>query len=167
MFTGTSRLLSITALFLLIVGLSACQPSAVGVPATETQSPSSSTPTPTQPSPTPIPTANFAPEDILGIWKHEDQDRGTLFLVFLDDGTYRASHGSPDVVIHSGKYTLEDRVFTFVDGWECSDSAGVYMIRISGGGKYLLFETLDDACAERPSALKSIRWDQVEATPAP
>jgi len=166
MFTGSSRLLPVTVLFLIIVGLSACQPSTVDVPATETQSPPS-TVTPAQPSPTPIPTANFAPEDVLGIWMHEDQDRGILFLVFLDDGTYRASHGSPDVVIHSGKYTLEDRVFTFVNGWECPDSSGVYVIRISGGGKYLLFEKLDDTCADRPSALKSIRWDQVEATPAP
>ena len=173
MFNGIFRLIATAVLFLLIVGLSACQPStvvpALVVPAvTETQSPAP-TITPTQPSPTPIPTANFAPEDIIGVWARSDPDRGDLFITISSDGSYSASHGTPDDIVHSGAYTLDGRLFTFVDGWNCSPEAttpGQYVIRLTAG-KYLLFEPYKDTCPDRPSVFKSLRWDKFEATPAP
>ncbi len=168
MFTGISRILSITVFFLMVIGLSACQPSAVVVPATETHPPPP-TVIPAQPSPTPFPTANFSPEDIIGIWTRSDPDRGELFIIINSDGSYITSHGTPDGIIHAGFYTLDGRLFTFVDGWNCSPAAttpGQYIIRLTGG-KYLLFEPVNDTCPDRPGILKSYRWDRVKMTPVP
>ncbi len=169
MFTGISRYLFS---FVLIVALSACQPApdtaAPASPSPEPPSPTS-TPAPTQEQVTPIPTANFLLEDILGIWTRSDPERGDLFIIINSDGSYNASHGSPDSIVHAGAYTLEGRIFTFVDGWDCSPeetTPGQYILRLSGG-KYLLFEPYNDTCPDRPSAFKSYRWDRVEPTPTP
>jgi len=152
------------------MALSACQPESLA-----TAAPPSPTiaftiqPAQTQltTSATPIPTANFVPEDLLGIWTRSDLDRGTLFLVFNENGTYVAAHGRPDAIVHSGDYLFDGKVFTFFNGWDCDDMSGVYAFRITGGGKYLLLEPLNDNCPDRPAALKGYRWDRVEATPTP
>jgi hypothetical protein len=167
MFTGTLRYLFS---FVLIVVLSACQPA---VAAIDTPSPSPQPPqatlTQTQEPVTPIPTADFLPEDIIGVWTRSDPERGDLFIIINSDGSYVASHGSPDGITHSGSYTVDGRIFTFVDGWDCSSEAdipGQYVIRLLSG-KYLLFAPYNDACPDRPSAFKSYRWDRMEPTPTP
>ena len=139
------------------------------IPETPTLLTPTVTPAPTD-SPTPIPTANFLLGDILGMWTRSDPDRGTLFLIFNEYGSYIASHGTPEGIVHSGNFTLDDRIFTFVNGWDCSpvgEVAGQYVLRLAGGGKYLLFEPLNDECPDRPSAFKSLRWDRVAVTPTP
>ncbi|MEW6400894.1 MAG: hypothetical protein AB1649_03785 [Chloroflexota bacterium] len=122
-------------------------------------------PTPTSSAlPTAIPTADFTIEDISGTWTRIDPERGQLFLILDANGNYTASHGSPDDVVHAGTYSLEDRMFTFLDGWDCSpaeQSPGKYVIRLAGEGKYLLFEPDEDACPDRPESLKGFRWDRV------
>lgn len=166
---------------LLIIGLIACQPVATEAPVMEATEAAStptavvSTPTPLPPTPvpltpTPIPTANFTPADIIGMWTRSDPDRGTLFLIFSEGGAYVASHGTPEGVVHAGKYTLDGRIFTFVSGWNCSplgETEGQYILRLAGEGKFLLFDTIEDKCPDRPSALKSFRWDLVVSTPTP
>jgi hypothetical protein len=132
------------------------------VPPTETQAPAESS--------TPIPTANFTLPDIIGLWTRSDPDRGTLFLIFNEDGSYVASHGTPEGIVHSGTFTLDGRIFTFVNGWDCSpldETKGEYILRLTGGGKYLLFEPLNDECPDRPSAFKGLRWDRFMTTPTP
>jgi hypothetical protein len=173
-----SLILRIGLVFMLIL-IAGCSPAeatvtpAPIVPAdTATSPPPTATATAAPPtaSPTPIPTANFTLADIIGIWFRSDPDRGNLYLTFSEDGSYRASHGTPDDIVHSGRYTLEDRLFTFVNGWNCSplgETVGVYVLRLAGGGKYLTFEPLDDVCPDRPSVFKSYRWDRVLATPTP
>ncbi|MBI5961857.1 MAG: hypothetical protein HY863_00145 [Chloroflexi bacterium] len=170
MFNGNLWFRFVSMVLFLILPLSACQPEALATMAVP--SPTvifTIQPTPTQlaADATPIPTANFVPKDLLGIWTRSDPDRGTLFLIFNENGTYAASHGSPDTIIHSGDYSLEGRVFTFMNGWDCADTPGIYIARIIAGGKYLLLEPLDDNCADRPIALKGLRWDRVEAAPTP
>ena len=170
MFIGTLRSLFGVLYLLLIVFLPACQANAATMPAVESPTITSTTqPTPTRPTATPIPTANFAPEDIIGIWTRSDPDRGNLFITISSDGSYGASHGTPDDIVHSGVYTLDGRLFTFVDGWNCSPEAttpGQYIIRLTAG-KYLFFEPYNDTCPDRPSVFKSVRWDRVETIPAP
>lgn len=155
---------------LLLIALASCAPAATEIPAsptpadTATPAPPTATFTPAV-SPTPIPTANFTLADIIGTWFRSDPDRGNLYLIFQEGGGYLASHGTPDGVVHSGKYTLDGRVFTFVNGWNCSplgETEGKYILRLGGGGQFLLFETLDDKCPDRPSSLKSVRWDKIE-----
>ena len=165
MFNGILRTLFIA----ILVCLSACQPESISTPAVETPASSSTIPpTLVQITFTSIPAANFTPQDLLGIWTRSDPERGQLFLVFKENGTYFASHGDPDTVVHSGDYSLDDRVFTFINGWDCADAPGLYVIRLTGGGKYLLFEPLEDKCSDRPGSVKSYRWDKVEAvTPTP
>jgi hypothetical protein len=167
-------------LSILLVGSWGCQPAATSsptfaeitptlIPETPTSVPPTATQAPTE-SPTPIPTANFVLADILGMWTRSDFERGTLFLIFNEDGSYVASHGTPEGIVHSGEFILEDRIFTFVNGWDCSpmgEVAGQYILRLAGGGKYLLFEPIDDECPDRPSAFKSLRWDRVAVTPTP
>ena len=162
----------------LLIGLLGCQPIATAnptrslnvpalIPDTSTPLPSTSTQAPTY-SPTPIPTANFILTDIVGMWTRSDPNRGTLFLIFNEDGSYVASHGTPEGIVHSGTFTLDGRIFTFVNGWDCSpqgETEGQYVLRLTGGGKYLLFEPLNDECPDRPSAFKGLRWDRFIATP--
>ena len=172
MFNGNLKLLFSVIFLLLIIFPSACQPVAPATVAAKTTPTIIFTIQPTETQlaaidATPIPTANFAPEDLLGIWTRSDPERGTLFLVFNENGIYVASHGSPETIIHSGDYLLEGRVFTFINGWDCEDTPGVYILRIIGGGKYLLLEPIEDSCPDRPGGLKGLRWDRVEATPAP
>ena len=118
-----------------------------------------------------IPTADFAPADVLGIWHRFDQDRGDLFIIFRDDGTYGAAHGSTDGIVHGGNYTLDGRLLTWVDGWDCSpmprDTSGQYVLRILDGGKYLFMARYGDRCPDRPQALANFRWTRVIATPTP
>lgn len=140
------------------------------VPPTETATPVPPTATEPVETPTPIPTANFTLSNILGLWFRSDPERGALYLTISEDGSYTASHGTPDDVVHSGSYSLEGRIFTFVNGWNCSplgETQGQYILRLAGGGAYLLFEPLEDACPDRPQAFKSFRWDRITATPTP
>ncbi len=170
MFNGNLEFLFSIIFLLLIISLSACQPETPSTMAAKTPTIIFTIqPAETQLAAgvTPVLTTNFAPEDLLGIWTRSDLDRGTLFLVFNESGTYFASHGSPDAIVHSGDYSLEGWVFTFKNGWDCEDMPGVYAFRITGGGKYLLLEPLNDNCPDRPAALKGYRWDRVEATPTP
>ena len=164
----------------LLIGLSSCQPVRTDIPAfteivptlipeTSTSVLLTATQVPTG-TPTPIPTANFTLADVIGMWTRSDFDRGTLFLIFNEDGSYVASHGTPEGIVHSGQFTLEGRIFTFVNGWDCSplgETEGEYILRLTGGGKYLLFEPLNDECPDRPSAFKGLRWDRVLVTPTP
>lgn len=137
--------------------------------ATATQAP----PTPTA-SPTalpPIPAADFALADILGTWTRSDRDRGELFLSFFEGGGYVASHGTPAGVVHAGAYTLEDRLLMFQDGWNCSplpnDTPGRYVLRLANAGKWLFLDLYEDACPDRPNALRSYRWTRFVATATP
>ena len=139
------------------------------IPETPTTLPPTATHAPTD-SPTPIPTANFTIANILGIWTRTDPGRGTLFLILNEDGAYVASHGTPEGIVHSGEFTLDGRIFTFVNGWDCSplgETTGEYILRLTGGGMYLLFEPFNDECPDRPGAFKSFRWDRIVVTPTP
>ena len=105
------------SLALSIIALAGCaqaaiETSASATPAdTATPAPPTATFTPAV-SPTPIPTANFTLADIIGTWFRSDPDRGNLYMIFQEGGGYLASHGTPDGVVHAGKYTLDGRVFT-------------------------------------------------------
>ena len=159
------------ALMALIVAATACSPTATEIPAsatpldTATPAPPTATSTPAI-SPTPIATADFTLADFVGTWFRSDPDRGNLYMIFREDGGYVASHGTPDGIVHSGKYTLDGRVLTFLDGWNCSplgNTVGMYILQMGGDGNYLYFATLDDKCPDRPSALKSVRWNKTVA----
>ena len=166
---------------ILVIILAGCVPAATEISASATPAetatllPPTFTAMPAQTptlalSPTPIPTANFTLADVIGMWTRSDPDRGTLFLIFNEDGSYIASHGTPEGIVHSGIFTLDGRIFTFVNGWNCvplGETEGQFILRLTGGGKYLLFEPLNDPCPDRPNAFKGLRWDRVEATPTP
>jgi hypothetical protein len=110
----------------------------------------------------PIPTADFTLAEIVGVWSRSDPERGNLYLTFSEPGTYRASHGTPDGVVHAGAYTLEGRLLTFVDGWDCyplpANTPGQYVLQVAGGGRWLFLDLYEDECPDRPSALRSVRW---------
>jgi hypothetical protein len=137
-------------------------PATATLVATATQSP---TPRPT------IPTPDFAPGDVLGTWMRSDPDRGDLYITFRQDGTYQAAHGTPEGVVHGGKYTLDGRLLTYVDGWDCSpkprDTPGPYVLRIQDGGRFLYMSRYGDTCPDRPQALANFRWMRLLATPTP
>lgn len=146
--------------------------SPVPLTATPTTAPPSATPTATvaptrTPTPLPpVPTANFAPEDIVGTWARIDPDRGNLFFTFGADGVYDAAHGNLEGTVHHGTYTLEGRLLTIVDGWNCDpDEAtpGQYVLRLIGGGNWLYFDPYLDTCPDRPEAVSGFRWDRYEA----
>jgi hypothetical protein len=132
----------------------------------------STLPIPTQPSATlpAIPTADFSPQDIIGMWTRSDPDRGDLYMIFTEGNTYTASHGTPNGVVHSGSFTLEGSLFTFLDGWNCSpkpdDTPGKFVLRLSGG-RFLYFDLYEDTCPDRPEALSRVRWERVTKTPTP
>lgn len=158
-------------LIALIVAVTGCSPAATEIPVsatpsdTATPAPPTATFTPSI-SPTPIATADFTLADFLGTWFRSDPDRGNLYMIFKEDGGYIASHGTPDGVVHSGKFKLDGRVLTFENGWNCSplgNTVGMYILQMGGGGKFLYFATLDDKCPDRPSALKSVRWNKIVA----
>lgn len=92
-----------------------------------------------------------------------------MFLTFFESGAYRAAHGAPDGVVHAGRYTLEGRLLTFVDGWDCSPlpetTPGWYLLRLAGGGQWLYLDYNGDDCPDRPSALRSVRWTRFAPTP--
>ena len=167
----------------------ACQPAPAAVPtatvapsATQTASPvpptATLTPVPPSATPTvtvtptrtptplpPVPTANFAPEDIVGTWARIDPDRGNLFFTFSADGFYDAAHGNLEGTVHHGTYTLEGRLLTIVDGWNCAPeeaTPGQYVLRLIGGGNWLYFDPYLDTCPDRPEALSGFRWDWYE-----
>jgi len=129
------------------------------------------TPPPTvPPSPTPlppVPTADFAPTDIIATWTRSDPDRGDLFLTFYADGLYAAAHGTPDGVVHSGEYSLDGRLVTFINGWNCSPmpdgTTGQYVLKLLGGGRWLYIDLYADECPDRPSSLSGFRWVRYEA----
>lgn len=152
-------------LILLTLVLAACQP----VTPTPTAFPSAPPHTPLPPTATPtftplpaIPTADFTLADLIGTWTRSDRDRGNLFLNFGEGGGYFASHGDLEGVVHSGHYTLEDRLFTFVDGWNCAplpnDTPGRYVVRMANTGQWLFLDLYSDSCPDRPTALRSVRW---------
>lgn len=132
----------------------------------------STQPIPTQPPATlpPVPTADFTLQEVLGMWTRSDPDRGDLYMIFGEGGTYTASHGTPDGVVHSGTFTLEGSLFTYLDGWNCSpkpdDTPGKYVLRLSGG-RFLYFDLYEDTCPDRPEALVRLRWERVTRTPTP
>lgn len=101
--TSSMRILHIT----IMVSLAACSPVATEPPASAVALPATSTPIPPTATETPVPTATVAVqlENIIGIWTREDPERGTLFLVFREDGTFEATHGSPQGIVHTGTYT--------------------------------------------------------------
>jgi hypothetical protein len=176
MFTGISQRLLVILSTLLLIGGASCAPAATVTEAPPAAPVATSTPSPapppTQPleSPTPIPTANFTLADIVGTWTRSDPDRGLLFLIFDENGNYLASHGTPDSVVHAGDFSLDGRLFTFLSGWDCSPAEhtpGQYILRIAGGGRYLLFEPFEDTCPDRPSVFRSFRWDRVDPAPSP
>jgi hypothetical protein len=126
------------------------------------------------PSPTalpPIPTADFAPEDIYGIWTRSDPERGNLFISILPEGGYLAAHGDVEGIVHFGKYNLDGSLFTFMNGWNCSplpdETPGKYVLRLGAGGRFLYFDLYEDTCPDRPPALKSFRWNRFVPTPTP
>lgn len=174
---------------LLAAAAAACQPAAMTLPtstprppsatsssvpptSTPTAAPPTETPTPTiEPSRTattlpPIPTANFAPADILGTWFRSDPSRGNLFLAFAEDGAYDAAHGTTEGSVHHGDYTLDGRLLTLVDGWNCAPAGstpGQYVLRLVGGGNWLYLDVYLDACPDRPESLSGFRWDRYVA----
>ncbi len=123
------------------------------------------TPT-TEPSPTTAPTNTAIPvtiETLTDTWTRTDPERGTLFLIFDADGNFTASHGTPEGIMHTGHFSLEGNVFTFLDGWDCSplgETPGTYTLRLAGEGKFLIFTTLGDACPGRPEGLNGYRFDR-------
>jgi hypothetical protein len=152
--------------------LSACVPAAPApVPLTATRVPPTVTAalpaaTPIPPTatlvPTPIPIADFAPESLIGTWTRADPERGQLYLTFNDAGNYFASHGEPGGVVHSGKYTLEGRVLTFVDGWRDCDT-GSYTVSLTPGTSLLMRTLADPSCGgDRVNAFNSRRWEWVQ-----
>lgn len=129
------------------------------------------TATPSPAPVTPIPTADFAFTELIGIWTRTDPDSGDLFLIFSEDNTYIAAHGSPNGVISTGTFTLEGRLLTFASGWNCTPLAdttpGMYLLRLAGGGNWLYLDLYADTCPERPSAFRNIRWTRYIPTPTP
>jgi hypothetical protein len=118
----------------------------------------------------PIPTADFAPAEIVGAWTRADPERGNLFLIFSETRTYRAAHGEPDSTVHAGRYTLDGRLFTFQDGWNCAplpdDTPGKYVVRLIRDRGWLYLGLYQDDCPDRPSAVRSVRWTRFVPTPA-
>lgn len=146
--------------------------------ATATPLPPTATATPVPPTPTasptalpPIPAADFTLSDIVGAWTRSDRDRGDLFLSFLERGGYLAAHGTPGGVVHAGAYTLDGRLLTFMDGWNCSplpdDTPGRYVLRLMNEGKWLFLDLYQDDCPDRPNALRGFRWTRFVPTPTP
>lgn len=105
------------------------------------------------------------------MWDYDDQDRGHLYITISDNGAYLAAHGTPDGIVHAGSFMLDGRLFTFIDGWNCSplpaDTPGAYLLTLAGGGKWLYFDVYRDECPDRPAALRSKRWTRVQLTPTP
>lgn len=138
-------------------------------PPTETPRPTSSpapTPTRTATALPPIPTANFAAADIFKTWFRSDPDRGNLYLTLSDAGTYDAAHGTLEGTVHHGQFTLEGRLLTIVDGWNCApaeSTPGQYVLRQQGGGQWLYLDVYLDTCPDRPESLSGFRWDRYVA----
>jgi hypothetical protein len=159
---------------LFVLFLVACQ----STPAPTISPSSTSSPNPTNtllPTPTvsrtPIATADFTSAELYGIWSRSDPDRGNLYIAILEDGVFKASHGTPEGIVHSGKYTLDGCLFTFISGWNCAPlpdtTQGFYVLRLGGGGQWLYLDLAEDKCPDRSAALAKYRWTRFIPTPAP
>lgn len=142
------------------------EPPATQPPATATARPPTAIVAPPTPTPTAIFTPDFAPGEMWGIWTRSDPERGQLYLIFQEDGTYRASHGTPEDGVHGGAFTLDGRLFTFLDGWNCSpkprNTPGQYVVRLAADRTALFLDPVQDRCPDRSAAVGYKRWVRYE-----
>jgi hypothetical protein len=96
-------------------------PTDTSIPPTST--PESPTPTVELPTPTKKPLPQVSLDTLLGIWTQYDNEAGGYnWLIYNDDGTYRARHGpshETGLVVADGSFVLEGDLLTLIEPNEC------------------------------------------------
>ena len=97
----------------------------------------------------------FTFHDMLtGRWESRPSKNGNVTgVVFKSDNSFEAYVNAKPFV--SGKYSLQDSIFTFVDNG-CDGKTGVYKTVIFSNGDSLRFEPISDSCSDRRNGMSRL-----------
>lgn len=105
--------------------------------------------------------AVFPPEDKLtGRWETKPSDKGNVTGVFFkSDNNFEGYINKKPFV--SGRYTLEDDIFTFVDNG-CDGKRGVYKIEFFSNADSVRFQPIVDSCEGRRNGMSRLVMGKVK-----
>lgn len=97
----------------------------------------------------------FPPKDKLtGRWQTHPSPKGNVTgIVFKEDNSFEGYVNRKPFT--SGKYTLQDSIFTFTDTG-CEGKPGTYKLLFFSNGDSLRFQTISDSCLERENGMTHI-----------
>ena len=88
---------------------------------------------------------------LTGRWETNRSENGNVTgVVFNPDNSFEGYVNNKPFV--SGKYTLVDSIFSFVDNG-CDGRMGIYKVIFFSGGDSLRFEHISDSCEERKNGM--------------
>ena len=105
--------------------------------------------------------AAFISEDFLtGRWQTKPSDKGNVTsVVFKPDNTFEGFINRKPFT--TGKYTLQDSVFTFTDNG-CGGTEGVYKLMLQSDGDSLRFKCIRDTCTARKQGMERLIMGRVK-----
>lgn len=105
--------------------------------------------------------AGFISEDYLtGRWQTKPSDKGNVTsVVFKPDNTFEGFVNRKPFT--TGKYTLEDSVFTFTDNG-CGGAEGVYKLILFSDGDSLRLQPISDTCTARKAGMSRLVLGRVK-----
>jgi hypothetical protein len=99
-------------------------------------------------------------DKLTGRWETRPSQKGNVTgIVFKEDKSFEAYVNRKPFA--SGKYTLQDSVFTFTDTG-CEGKPGTYIPVFFSGNDSLRFEVVSDSCLERQNGMKHIVLGRVK-----
>jgi hypothetical protein len=90
-------------------------------------------------------------DELTGRWETKPSEKGNITgVVFKSDNSFEGYINKKPFV--SGKYSLRDDVFSFVDNG-CEGKEGVYRIIFFSNADSLRFEPISDSCEQRRNGM--------------
>ena len=95
-----------------------------------------------------------------GRWESKPSEKGNVTgVVFKPDNTFEGYVNRKPFV--TGKYTLQDDVFTFTDNG-CDGKPGTYRIVLFSNEDSIKFQCIDDSCTERKQGMTRLIMGRVK-----
>jgi hypothetical protein len=90
-------------------------------------------------------------DKLTGRWETKPSEKGnTTGVLFKDDNSFEGYVNRKPFV--SGKYVLQDSIFSFTDNG-CDGARGVYKIIFFSDADSIRFEPISDSCMERRAGM--------------